>query len=110
MSKSKRYLLFHLVLNATTKRAWQSEYRFHDKRKWRFDYAFPQLQIAIEIDGGVWTNGRHTRGSGFVKDMIKFNTATELGWSILRYTPDQTKKKDTFEQINRLIELKTKTR
>lgn len=104
------YILFHLTLNATTKRTWQSEYSFHQKRKWRFDYALPELQIAIEIEGGVWSNGRHTRGSGFVKDMIKYNAATELGWSILRYTPDQTKKTATFEQIKRLISLKEKTR
>lgn len=65
------------------------EYRFCKNRKWRFDYAYPKQKIAIEIEGGVWMGGRHTRGSGFVKDMVKYNNATMLGWRLLRYTPDQ---------------------
>jgi hypothetical protein len=38
----------------------------------------------IEIEGAVWTNGRHTRGSGFVKDMEKYNTATAMGFKLIR--------------------------
>ena len=65
------------------------EYRFHPHRKWRFDYAWPLHRLALEVDGGVWTQGRHTRGSGFLGDMLKFNNATLLGWRVLRYTPQQ---------------------
>ena len=68
---------------------WESEYRFHPTRRWRFDYACKALRLAIEVEGGVWTKGRHTRGCGFVGDMEKYNTAAVLGWRILRYTPDQ---------------------
>lgn len=31
------------------------EYRFHPVRKWRFDFAFPSLRLAIEITVGVVT-------------------------------------------------------
>lgn len=65
------------------------EYQFHPVRKWRFDYAFVLRQLAVEIEGGIWTQGRHTRGKGFLADMAKYNAATLLGWRILRYTPDQ---------------------
>lgn len=65
------------------------EFRFHPHRKWRFDYAWPLHRLALEVDGGVWTQGRHTRGSGFVGDLLKFNAATLLGWRVLRYTPQQ---------------------
>jgi len=75
------------------------EYRFHKKRLWRFDYAFIQEKIAIEIEGGAYTNGRHTRGSGFIKDMEKYNAANVLGWNVLRYTPQQF---ETYSFINDL--------
>lgn len=67
----------------------EAEFKFHPTRKWRFDYAYPKLKIGIECDGAVWSQGRHTRGSGYIKDMEKFNAAAILGWRILKYTPDQ---------------------
>lgn len=63
------------------------EHRFHPRRKWRFDYAWPGLSVALEIEGGIWTQGRHTRGAGFLKDMEKYNTATLMGWQVYRCTP-----------------------
>lgn len=65
------------------------EHRFHPTRKWRFDWAWPAHMLALEIDGGVWTGGRHTRGKGYVGDMEKLNEAQLLGWTVLRITPDQ---------------------
>lgn len=83
------------------------EHKFHQTRRWRFDYAIPELKIAIEQEGGVWSNGRHTRGSGYIGDMEKYNSATLLGWSILRYTPQQLKKTEILGQIQDLIKLKS---
>lgn len=62
------------------------EYRFHPTRKWRFDLAWPDSMVALEIEGAVWVQGRHTRGSGFAKDMEKYNAAALLGWRVLRTT------------------------
>lgn len=64
----------------------EKEYRFHPVRKWRFDFAYPVEKIAIEAEGAIWANGRHTRGSGFNKDCEKYNAAAILGWRVLRYT------------------------
>lgn len=65
------------------------EYQFHSARRWRFDFAWPMQRIAIEIDGGIWSQGRHTRGSGYLRDLAKFNAAMMLGWKVLKYAPDQ---------------------
>lgn len=64
------------------------EYRFHPTRRWRFDLAWPDHMLAAEIDGGVWTRGRHTRGVGYQRDCTKLNEAVLLGWRVLRFTPD----------------------
>ena len=66
----------------------EKEYKFDSTRKWRFDFAYPKIKLAIEIEGAVWTQGRHTRGSGFIKDCEKYNQATLLGWRLLRYHAD----------------------
>lgn len=63
------------------------EYRFHPTRRWRFDYAWPALKLALEIEGGVWTRGRHTSPKGFLADMEKYNAAACLGWRVIRVTP-----------------------
>lgn len=65
------------------------EYRFHPRRKWRADYAWPLQRVIVEVEGGIWTQGRHTRGAGFLADMAKYNAAALLGFHVLRYTPQQ---------------------
>lgn len=45
--------------------------------------------IAIEVEGGAFTRGRHTRGAGFIGDMEKYNAATSMGWRVFRVTPSQ---------------------
>jgi very-short-patch-repair endonuclease len=91
-------------LKELTGKKFISEYQFHPKRRWRFDFANLETQTAIEIEGGAYTNGRHTRGAGFVKDMEKYNMAIEYGWAVLRYTPDQMNKTKTYEQIKIVLQ------
>lgn len=67
----------------------QTEFQFHPSRKWRFDFAFAVPRLAIEVQGGIWTRGRHSRGSGLVKEYEKLNAAAVLGWRILYCTPQQ---------------------
>lgn len=64
-----------------------AEFKFHPSRKWRADFALPAAKILVEIDGGVWSGGRHTRGAGFVRDQEKLNAAAVLGYRVLRFTP-----------------------
>lgn len=64
------------------------EYRFHDERKWRFDFAIPDKLIGIECEGGIFSGGAHTRGRHYESDMEKYNAAAMLGWKVLRFSGD----------------------
>lgn len=63
------------------------EYRFHGDRKWRFDYAFPVQRVAIEVHGGVYRQGHHTRGKGFLDDREKMAEAQVAGWKVFEVAP-----------------------
>jgi very-short-patch-repair endonuclease len=63
------------------------EYKFHPSRKWKFDIAFINHKIAIEVDGGIWIMGGHNRGAQIKKDWEKRNTATSMGWKIFYCEP-----------------------
>ncbi|MGL5912790.1 MAG: hypothetical protein ACRCZB_01395 [Bacteroidales bacterium] len=79
------------------------EHIFHPTRKWRFDYAIPELKIALEVEGGVWTGGRHTRPQGFLGDIEKYNAGALLGWRIFRTTPNDLCKLKTLNMIKEAI-------
>jgi very-short-patch-repair endonuclease len=64
------------------------EYRFHPSRKWRVDFAFVDEKVIIEVEGGIWSNGRHVRGKGYINDCEKYNAATLQGWSVFRVPTD----------------------
>ena len=64
----------------------QRELKFHSVRKWRFDFAWPDYMIAVEVEGGTFSGGRHTRGTGFRKDCEKYNAASLDGWTVYRVT------------------------
>ena len=65
------------------------EYQFHPTRKWRFDYAWPLHRVYLEVEGGVWIQGRHNRGAGIIEDMKKYSEAAILGWRGLRVIPQE---------------------
>jgi hypothetical protein len=67
------------------------EHRFSEERDWRFDMAWPYHHIALEVEGGHWSGGGHTRGKGYEKDIRKYNEAWWLGWSVVRLTTTQVR-------------------
>jgi very-short-patch-repair endonuclease len=78
--------ILHFHLKAFKINGFEREYRFHPIRKWRFDFADPEMKIAVECEGGVYSGGRHTRGKGFENDCEKYNAATVMGWRVLRFS------------------------
>lgn len=69
------------------------EFRFHPNRRWRVDYAWPGLKLAVEVEGGVFIPGgsRHSRGAGYRNDLDKYNELAIMGWTVLRFLPEQVK-------------------
>ena len=75
MAESRHELAFALQIRALQLPSPEREYRFHPSKMWRFDFAWPAFRVAVEIDGGIHTGGRHVRGAGFVADCHKLNCA-----------------------------------
>lgn len=67
------------------------EYTFFPGRRWRFDFAFLVERIAVEVEGGIWVNGAHSRGKHFLSDCEKYNTATREGWQVYRFGTNMVK-------------------
>lgn len=84
----------------------ERELKFHSTRKWRIDFAWPDLMLAVEVEGGTWTGGRHTRGAGFRKDCEKYNQATLDGWTLLRFTTGMVTDGEALKTITSAIEIK----
>ena len=93
-----------------------SEWQFDPKRKWKFDFAWVHIRligctgihrhdpgVALEIDGGVYTGGRHTRGAGFIADQEKRNRATIMGWKVLHCTPADVKSGAVFVLLREVL-------
>ena len=77
------------------------EYRFTPLRRWRFDFAWPALLIAVEVEGGHWVGGHG--GERFGQDCEKYNMATIAGWRVLRVTPEQITSGEAIEWLQRLL-------
>ena len=95
-SKGEAILAHHLK---SYKIAFEAEHKFHPVRRWRFDFAIPEKMLPIEVEGGLFTNGRHNRAAGYMGDMEKYNAAVKLGWRVLRFTPQQVQKGQAILEI-----------
>ena len=97
---------------------WQREYKFHEERGWRFDLAWPSddslkfnpcgwcevAGVAVEVHGGVYSNGRHTRGKNFIADREKMNEARIMGWLVLEVCDEHIDSGQAIEWIRRALQ------
>lgn len=82
----------------------QREFEFFPGRKWRFDFAFPEQKLAIEVEGGTsFGNSRHGRGAGFEKDAEKYNRAARMGWVVLRYSTRMVVEGSAIDEVLAVI-------
>ncbi|HFG6930653.1 TPA: DUF559 domain-containing protein [Acinetobacter baumannii] len=100
VSEGEATLVQHLK---THKIDFEQEYKFHPKRKWRADFLITGTKILVEVEGGVWSGGRHTRGKGYLGDMEKYNSAAMMGFTVLRFSTEQVKAGVAIKQIEQLV-------
>ena len=60
----------------------EQEYKIIPSRRYRVDLADSTVKVAVEIHGGVYAGGRHTRGKGFENDREKMNLCQADGWTV----------------------------
>lgn len=82
---------------------YQREVKLIPGRKHRVDFHITGHPLVVEVEGGTWTGGRHTSGSGFEKDCWKYNQLTLLGFQVLRFTSGMVMSGEALETIKQAI-------
>lgn len=103
MAKQPTSDLFTALCKAAAGVEVVKEHPFHPARRWRFDYAILPHKIAVEVEGGAWTYGRHTRPQGFMADMEKYNQAALMGWRVFRVTPQELCSEKTLSIVRKAV-------
>lgn len=80
----------------------EPEFEFHRDRKWRFDWIFDRW-VALEVLGGTWTGGHHSRGKDQQDDWEKWNEATVMGFSVLFVSPQDVTSGKACELVKRAL-------
>jgi len=81
------------------------EHRFHPTRKFRFDYAWPDQKVAMEVDGGLFVKGGHSRGAAREYDMARDAEAMMLGWKVLRVSTKHFKNGEAARWVGAILQL-----
>ena len=106
--KSQLELLFALQLKEAGAPNPVREHRFNPPRRYRFDFAWPDIMLAVELEGGTlskYKKSRHTTGTGFHNDCQKYNQAALMGWTVLRFDSAMINTLDAINTTMNAIEL-----
>ena len=100
VSEGEATLAQHLKAHGVS---FEQEFKFHPDRKWRADFHIVGHKLLVEVEGGIWSGGRHTRGKGYIGDMEKYNAAVGLGYRVLLFSTEQVKSGFAVNGINGLL-------
>lgn len=82
---------------------WERQYKFSTERKFLFDFAWPKYKFAVEVQGGTWANGAHSRGTGLNKDFEKNFYAICNGWRVLYVSVNHIENKEAVGWIVKIL-------
>lgn len=104
---------FAAMANGGTGKGLRARLQAAGLKDWRFDIAFVDEKVAIEVDGGGRQAARNTRTGawmavgrhGQAEDYDKLNSAQAvLGWLVLRFTLDMLRGERWEQQIDAALE------
>jgi very-short-patch-repair endonuclease len=104
MSDSKLEDLFAFQLDSLGLTGYVREYRAIKGRKFRFDFAWLEQRLLVEVNGGTYTKGAHSTGQGIARDYEKANLATLDGWRVLMFDGKAVKSGEAVEVIRKALE------
>jgi len=84
-------------------RGMKEELQFLTERKFRFDFCWPEHMLALEVQGGIWSRGRHARPRGILNDYEKFSEAAILGWRIILVTGLEISNGSAIDRVKRAL-------
>ena len=80
------------------------EYQAIKGRKFRWDFAWLERKLLVEVNGGTYTQGAHSTGRGIARDYEKANLATLDGWRVLMFDGKAVKSGEAVETIRKALE------
>jgi very-short-patch-repair endonuclease len=106
MAKSELEETLLLLIRAEGLPEPEREYMFAKSigRRWRLDFAYPEKRIGIEVQGGTYIRGAHSRGTGLERDYEKYNQAQVLGWDVYQFSRKMIESGEAIETIKRVLE------
>lgn len=84
------------------------QFRFVDGRQFRFDRAWPDRMVAVEVQGGIWSQNGHGRGSIIARDCAKLSLAAALGWRVLPLTKEMIEDGQAVDLIAQALVVRTR--
>ena len=111
MPKSKAEESLNFQMKKIYKLDFEREYRFHPVRRWRFDFAFPEIKLAVEVQGityfgGRENTGRHHTAKGIEADLEKYDEAMRFGWDVYCCSQKMVESGRAIETILILMDLR----
>lgn len=105
MSESEDLLAFQL--RAVKAPIFERQFRITPERKFMADFYFVLGRLVVEVDGGGFVNGRHSRGTGVEKDAEKSAYIARMPARLMRVTPTQVRKGLAVEWILKALNCST---
>ena len=81
-----------------------TQYRAIPKRRFAFDFAWPDHGLLLEVQGGIWNAGKHGRGWGILKDQEKLNLATLAGFRVLQVSTNHIQSGQAIQWLRAALE------